>query len=83
MKHPRKIDIIAGARPNFMKAAPLYDAFVAAGGFEPRIIHTGQHYDAAMSKVFFEDLQMPRPGCLSGGWVWDTWSPNGQNHTCL
>jgi UDP-N-acetylglucosamine 2-epimerase (non-hydrolysing) len=66
MKHPHKIDLVAGARPNFMKVAPLYDAFVAAGGFEPRIIHTGQHYDAAMSKVFFEDLQMPRPAAFLG-----------------
>jgi UDP-N-acetylglucosamine 2-epimerase (non-hydrolysing) len=51
---------VVGARPNFMKAAPIHDAFRAAG-VAHEIIHTGQHYDEAMSKVFFEDLGMPRP----------------------
>ncbi len=51
---------IVGARPNFMKAAPIHTACVAAG-IDHHIIHTGQHYDAAMSKVFFEDLGMPEP----------------------
>ena len=51
---------IVGARPNFMKAAPIHAACVAAG-LDHHIIHTGQHYDAAMSKVFFEDLGMPEP----------------------
>lgn len=51
---------IVGARPNFMKAAPIHNAFVARG-LEHHIIHTGQHYDDAMSKVFFDDLGMPRP----------------------
>ncbi|MBK8012627.1 MAG: UDP-N-acetylglucosamine 2-epimerase (non-hydrolyzing) [Deltaproteobacteria bacterium] len=56
---------IVGARPNFMKAAPIHDAFVAAGA-EHEIIHTGQHYDEAMSKVFFDDLGMPRPAVYLG-----------------
>jgi UDP-N-acetylglucosamine 2-epimerase (non-hydrolysing) len=51
---------IVGARPNFMKAAPIHAAFVARG-IDHQIIHTGQHYDDAMSKVFFDDLGMPRP----------------------
>jgi UDP-N-acetylglucosamine 2-epimerase (non-hydrolysing) len=51
---------IVGARPNFMKAAPVHRAFVRAG-IAHELVHTGQHYDAAMSKVFFEDLGMPKP----------------------
>jgi UDP-N-acetylglucosamine 2-epimerase (non-hydrolysing) len=51
---------IVGARPNFMKAAPIHRAFEGAG-IEHAIIHTGQHYDDAMSKVFFDDLEIPRP----------------------
>lgn len=51
---------IVGARPNFMKAAPVHRAFAAAG-VEHHIIHTGQHYDDSMSKVFFDDLGMPKP----------------------
>lgn len=51
---------IVGARPNFMKAAPVHGAFERAG-ISHALVHTGQHYDEAMSKVFFEDLGMPRP----------------------
>jgi len=51
---------IVGARPNFMKAAPVHNAFERAG-ISHALVHTGQHYDEAMSKVFFEDLAMPRP----------------------
>jgi UDP-N-acetylglucosamine 2-epimerase (non-hydrolysing) len=51
---------VVGARPNFMKAAPVHAAFARAG-IAHEIIHTGQHYDEAMSKVFFEELGMPRP----------------------
>lgn len=51
---------VVGARPNFMKAAPIHRAFHAAG-IENAICHTGQHYDAAMSRIFFEELGMPRP----------------------
>jgi UDP-N-acetylglucosamine 2-epimerase (non-hydrolysing) len=58
----RTIDLVAGARPNFMKIAPVYHALVrAAGVFKPRIVHTGQHYDANLSDVFFADLNLPRP----------------------
>lgn len=51
---------VVGARPNFMKAAPVIRA-LAARGVEQRVIHTGQHYDAAMSDVFFRDLGLPEP----------------------
>jgi UDP-N-acetylglucosamine 2-epimerase (non-hydrolysing) len=56
-----KILCVAGARPNFMKIAPILRALKATPGFEPRLVHTGQHYDEAMSKVFFDDLAIPRP----------------------
>jgi UDP-N-acetylglucosamine 2-epimerase (non-hydrolysing) len=56
---------IVGARPNFMKAAPVHRAFEALG-VEHQIIHTGQHYDDAMSKVFFDDLGMPKPAVYLG-----------------
>ncbi len=51
---------VVGARPNFVKAAPIHRAFGAAG-VQHEICHTGQHYDDAMAKVFFEDLGMPKP----------------------
>jgi len=56
-----KILLIAGARPNFMKVASIYAEMRRRGDqFSPMIVHTGQHYDAAMSGAFFEDLKMPR-----------------------
>lgn len=54
-----KVLHVVGARPNFMKAAPVMRAL--EGGAEQRLVHTGQHYDAAMSRVFFEELELPRP----------------------
>jgi UDP-N-acetylglucosamine 2-epimerase (non-hydrolysing) len=56
-----KIHLIAAARPNFMKVAPLYHALAAEDWCEPAIVHTGQHYDANMSDSFFKDLGMPKP----------------------
>ncbi len=59
------IDIIAGARPNFMKIAPIIralEARAAAGGpLRYRLVHTGQHYDARLSGAFFEQLGIPAP----------------------
>lgn len=59
------IDIIAGARPNFMKIAPIIAAIEARHGREGalryRLVHTGQHYDRAMSGDFFEQLGIPEP----------------------
>lgn len=58
----KKIHLIVGARPNFMKMAPLYKEFAKyPEDFEVKLIHTGQHYDERMSKFFFDDLQMPVP----------------------
>jgi UDP-N-acetylglucosamine 2-epimerase len=51
---------VLGARPNFMKAAPVIRA-LAAFGHDQRIVHTGQHYDERMSEVFFAQLGLPRP----------------------
>jgi UDP-N-acetylglucosamine 2-epimerase (non-hydrolysing) len=61
MSSPLSVDLIAAARPNFMKIAPLYHALAAEPWCRPRIVHTGQHYDANMSDAFFADLQMPKP----------------------
>ncbi len=56
-----KILCVAGARPNFMKIAPLMRVLTANPRFDTKLVHTGQHYDAKLSKVFFEDLKIPRP----------------------
>lgn len=72
-----KLMIVVGARPNFMKAAPLIaairdynqrraeplsaDEAIEVDGIQPILVHTGQHYDEAMSGSFFADLQMPKP----------------------
>lgn len=59
------VTLIAGARPNFMKIAPVIRAIEAAKtagqDIDYRIVHTGQHYDANLSKAFFDDLQIPPP----------------------
>ncbi|WP_282604527.1 non-hydrolyzing UDP-N-acetylglucosamine 2-epimerase [Pelagibius sp. Alg239-R121] len=55
------VHIIAGARPNFMKVAPLFHALKAENCCRPVLVHTGQHYDVNMSDAFFSDLQLPEP----------------------
>ena len=56
------VDLIAAARPNFMKIAPLYKALAAERSWcRPRLVHTGQHYDANMSDAFFSDFGLPDP----------------------
>jgi UDP-N-acetylglucosamine 2-epimerase (non-hydrolysing) len=58
----QKILVIVGARPNFMKAAPICaEMRRRAGEFDVKVVHTGQHYDAAMSDSFFADLGLPEP----------------------
>lgn len=52
---------VVGARPNFMKAAPVVAALAGRPGVEQLLVHTGQHYDANMSDIFFEQLGLPRP----------------------
>ncbi len=61
MRERRMILHVVGARPNFMKIAPVIRAIAGAGLAEQRLVHTGQHYDAAMSDVFFSDLGLPEP----------------------
>lgn len=56
---------VVGARPNFMKMAPVHRALVAKGA-RSLILHTGQHYDRLMSDVFFEDLELPLPDVSLG-----------------
>jgi len=56
-----RIISVAGARPNFMKIAPLMEAFAATDGIEPMLVHTGQHYDERMSDLFFRQLGIPEP----------------------
>jgi UDP-N-acetylglucosamine 2-epimerase (non-hydrolysing) len=55
------VDLVAGARPNFVKLAPLVKALQAQDRLAFRIVHTGQHYDAEMDGVFFEELGIPAP----------------------
>lgn len=55
-----RVIVVAGARPNFIKIAPLVPTLIGFG-IDAGIVHTGQHYDALMSDVFFEDLSIPRP----------------------
>jgi UDP-N-acetylglucosamine 2-epimerase (non-hydrolysing) len=57
---PPKYLCVAGARPNFMKIAPILDAFRETG-HHPLLLHTGQHYDRRMSQEFFSDLGIPEP----------------------
>jgi UDP-N-acetylglucosamine 2-epimerase (non-hydrolysing) len=62
----RRIYLVAGARPNFMKIAPIVRALDAHGGLTYKIIHTGQHYDREMNTVFFEELGIPEPDVFMG-----------------
>ena len=67
----KRITIVAGARPNFMKIAPIIHAIQAKeGAISYRLVHTGQHYDQKMSETFFEELNIPQPdinlGCGGG-----------------
>lgn len=52
---------VVGARPNYMKVAPVYAALERRGQLEQRLIHTGQHYDALLKDVFFAELPLPKP----------------------
>ncbi|MEK6765476.1 MAG: UDP-N-acetylglucosamine 2-epimerase (non-hydrolyzing), partial [Planctomycetota bacterium] len=61
-----KIICVVGARPNFMKIAPIIDAITrhnksSAPNIKYLLVHTGQHYDDSMSKLFFNDLKIPKP----------------------
>jgi UDP-N-acetylglucosamine 2-epimerase len=74
----RKIKIltIVGARPNFIKIAPLFEEFKRHKSIKRVLVHTGQHYDFEMSPVFFKELKIPKPdynlGVGSGSHAWQT-----------
>jgi UDP-N-acetylglucosamine 2-epimerase (non-hydrolysing) len=77
IKYPqKKIFHVVGARPNFMKVAPVMAALNAFSHVEQRLVHTGQHYDANMSEIFFRQLELPPPdinlGVGSGTHAWQT-----------
>ncbi|HEV7746973.1 MAG TPA: UDP-N-acetylglucosamine 2-epimerase (non-hydrolyzing) [Pyrinomonadaceae bacterium] len=62
-----KVINVVGARPNFMKVAPIVEAMKRREReFTPLVVHTGQHYDAAMSDAFFNDLELPQPDVYLG-----------------
>lgn len=72
-----RIICVVGARPNFMKIAPIMGAFNRPdSGINARLLHTGQHYDAAMKSAFFDQLGIPEPdvdlGVGSGSHAWQT-----------
>src|SRR5512140_722369 len=62
----KKVLHIVGARPNFMKAAPIHKAIAERGRLVQVLVHTGQHYDVKMSYVFFTDLGMAPPDVSLG-----------------
>lgn len=62
----KKIILVVGARPNFMKVAPVLRAIRTSDIFDAMLVHTGQHYDANMSDIFFADLDMPQPDRFLG-----------------
>jgi UDP-N-acetylglucosamine 2-epimerase (non-hydrolysing) len=57
---------VVGARPNYMKVAPVYAALEQSGRVDQRLVHTGQHYDASVNDVFFEQLPLPAPHAQLG-----------------
>ena len=70
VKPQMRIINIVGARPNFMKIAPLMEAYKAHTSIQPMLVHTGQHYDERMSDLFFRQLGIPEPDInlgISGG----------------
>jgi len=71
-----KFLIVVGARPNFVKIAPLMEEFKKYRQIKPILVHTGQHYDYEMSQIFFRDFNIPKPkynlGVGSGSHAWQT-----------
>ncbi|OAN49161.1 UDP-N-acetyl glucosamine 2-epimerase [Paramagnetospirillum marisnigri] len=60
-QRPRTVVCVVGARPNYMKAAPIVAALKDSARFRPLLVHTGQHYDPDMNDTFFAELGMPAP----------------------
>ncbi len=76
MKKKLKFLIVVGARPNFIKIAPLFEEIKKYKNIKPILVHTGQHYDYEMSQIFFQDLNIPKPnynlGVGSGSHAYQT-----------
>ena len=68
---------VVGARPNFMKAAPVMHALEKRANVRQSLVHTGQHYDANMSDVFFSQLAMPSAGREPGSRLGEPCQANG------
>lgn len=62
----KKVISVVGARPNFIKIAPLHKEFLKFDEIQHKICHTGQHFDEKMSKIFFDELEMPKPDFYLG-----------------
>ena len=63
----RQVCFVVGARPNFMKAAPVYRALAELDpGIDLLLVHTGQHYDGEMSAIFIDELELPQPDVFLG-----------------
>ena len=60
MSRPLVVHVV-GARPNYMKVAPVYAELERRGRVEQRLVHTGQHYATLLKDVFFAELPLPRP----------------------
>ena len=69
---------IVGARPNFMKIAPILRALDNIPKARYTLIHTGQHYDKNLSDIFFEELNVPKPDLYLGRRIGIAWRANGQ-----
>ena len=78
-----KLLIVAGARPNFMKIAPITKAIEAHNAtgtglkINSQVVHTGQHYDKKMSDIFFTELGIPNSGRKFGSRTWIACRSNG------
>src|SRR5687768_4039827 len=62
----RRLVIVVGARPNFVKVAPVWHALQERDSLDLALLHTGQHYDAALSTRFLQQLQLPEPDVFLG-----------------
>jgi UDP-N-acetylglucosamine 2-epimerase len=71
-----KLMLVLGARPQIIKSAPIIREVIKKSGIDLQIVHTGQHYDYEMSKIFFNELELPNPsvnlGVGSGTHAWQT-----------
>ena len=61
-----RLTCVVGARPNFMKIAPILRHCEGLSGVQTRLVHTGQHYDEQLSRLFFDELSLPAPDAYLG-----------------